>query len=189
MNNKRLLLACSLLLLLVVVSLVVAQDDVAAKIENAMSAGPMDVAQNATIVDTDLDENGDWIILREGDNGWTCMPALPFTPANDPACFDEMWMVWNEALFAGTDPDITAPGLAYMLQGGSDASNTDPFAMEPAEGEDWVYSPPHVMLLYPEPLDTMIFTTDPDWGGPYVMWAGTPFEHIMMPVAMEAEDG
>jgi len=27
-------------------------------------------------------------------------------------------------------------GFAYTLQGGSDASNTDPFATEPAAGEE-----------------------------------------------------
>jgi hypothetical protein len=161
--------------------------DVKAKIESAMSAAPVAIAENATIIDADVDENGDWITLREGTNGWTCMPALPWTPGNDPACFDEMWMIWNDALIAGTEPDITKPGLSYMLQGGSDASNIDPFIMEPPEGEDWVFSGPHVMLLFPNPLDTTYFTTDHDSGGPYVMWAGTPFEHIMMPVALEEE--
>jgi len=159
--------------------------EIQAKIENAMSATPLAIAQDATILDNEVDDNGNPIVLREGTNEWTCFPALPWTPANDPACFDPMWLIWNEALFAGTEPDITTPGLAYMLQGGSDASNTDPFAMEPPEGEDWVLSPPHVMLIFPEPLDTDLFTTDPDSGGPYVMWAGTAFEHIMMPVAFE----
>ena len=36
---------------------------------------------------------------------------------------------------AGEEPNTQVVGLAYMLQGGSDASNTDPFATEPAEGE------------------------------------------------------
>lgn len=163
------------------------QADVQAKIENAMSAAPLAIAQNATILDNEVDDNGNPIVLREGTNEWTCFPALPWTPGNDPACFDPMWMVLNDALFAGTEPDITAPGFAYMLQGGSDASNTDPFAMEPPEGEDWVFSAPHVMLIFPEPLDTDLFITDPDSGGPYIMWVGTPFEHIMMPVALDDE--
>jgi hypothetical protein len=72
-----------------------------------------------------------------------------------------------------------------MLQGGSDASNTDPFALEPAPGEDWITSGPHVMILSPVSLDTTLFSTDPNSGGPYVMWAGTPYEHIMMPVQAE----
>ena len=38
------------------------------------------------------------------------------------------------------------------------------------------------MLLFPDKLDTTLFTTDHTSGEPYVMWAGTPYEHIMMPV-------
>ena len=73
-----------------------------------------------------------------------------------------------------------------MLAGGSDASNTDPFAAEPAPGEDWIASPPHVMLLFPDQLDPTYFSTDHQSGGPYIMWAGTPYEHIMMPVQADA---
>ena len=162
-------------------------DEVQDKIENAMSAAPIAIAQNATILDNAFDENGDPIILREGTNEWTCFPALDETPSDDPVCFDPMWMVWWEALVSGTEPNITAPGFAYMLQGGSGASTTDPFLMEPAEGEDWKFSPPHVMVILPEPLDTDLFTTDPTLGGPWIMWAGTPYEHIMMPIELEEE--
>ena len=91
-------------------------------------------------------------------------------------------MQWFDALIAGTEPNITAPGVAYMLQGGSDPSNTDPLALEPPPGEEWISTPPHVMLLFPGKLDTTLFSTDHHYGGPYVMWAGTPYEHIMMPI-------
>jgi hypothetical protein len=75
-------------------------------------------------------------------------------------------------------------GLGYMLVGGSDASNTDPHAMGPAQGGNWVDTGPHVMLLnvgtmgesYPKQGD------NPDTKVPYVMWAGTPYEHLMIPV-------
>ena len=69
---------------------------------------------------------------------------------------------------------FTVPGIAYMLQGGTDASNTDPFATEPADGEDWVVSPPHLMILLPEDLDQTVFSTDPQSGGPWIMFPGTP---------------
>jgi hypothetical protein len=91
-------------------------------------------------------------------------------------------MDWLAALITQKEPNTTVPGLAYMLQGGSDASNTDPFATEPAEGDEWVSSPPHVMLLLPGELDQSVFSTDHASGGPFIMWAGTPYEHIMMPV-------
>jgi hypothetical protein len=38
-------------------------------------------------------------------------------------------------------------GLVYMLQGGSDASNDDPFATAPKPGEKWVTTGPHVMMV------------------------------------------
>jgi hypothetical protein len=164
---------------------VASQDDadVAAKIANAMSAAPSAISANATILDNALDDAGAFVVLREGSNDWSCFPDFPASPGNDPQCLDQTWLDWLYAFFAGEEPNVTVPGLAYMLQGGSDPSNTDPLATEPAEGEDWVSSPPHVMLLLPEELDQTVFSTDHDAGEPYIMWAGTPYEHIMMPVA------
>ena len=149
----------------------------------AMSAAPPSVGKAATIYDLNVDDQGNFIVLREGSNGWSCFPDAPGTPSVDPMCLDQTWMGWLAALVAKQDPNTTVPGLAYMLQGGSDASNTDPFATVPAAGDDWVSSPPHVMLLLPGDLDPSAFSTDHAAGGPYIMWAGTPYEHIMMPVS------
>jgi hypothetical protein len=157
--------------------------DVTAKIENAMSAAPSAIADNATILDNEMDDAGAFVVLREGSNDWSCFPDYPASPGNDPQCLDQTWLEWLYAFFAGDEPNVTVPGLAYMLQGGSEASNTDPLATEPAAGEDWVSAPPHVMLLLPGELDQSAFSTDHDSGEPYIMWAGTPYEHIMMPVA------
>ena len=140
-------------------------------------------------MDWNFDEDGNLIILHAGTNEWVCFPDRPNTLGPDPMCLDEMWMIWLDAFFTGTDPDITAFGLAYMLQGGSDPSNTDPSATEPADGEEWHLSPPHVMFIFPEAIDTDLFTTDPHSGGPYVMYPETPYEHIMMPVALEDMEG
>ena len=48
-------------------------ESVEAKIARAMSAGPPDIAKAARIVDTDA--QGKMLLLREGSNGFTCMPA------------------------------------------------------------------------------------------------------------------
>ena len=157
--------------------------EVAARIRNAMSAAPSSISANATILDYEMDDAGKFIVLREGSNDWSCFPDITSTPGNDPQCNDQAWMDWTYALFTGEEPNSTVPGLAYMLQGGSDASNTDPAATEPAAGENWVSSPPHVMLIMPEELDQSVFATDHASGEPFIMWAGTPYEHIMMPVA------
>ncbi len=172
------------------VGAVALQDDVgaAAKIENATSAAPPAIADDATVLDNELDDGGKFVVLREGTNGWYCSPDALGTPGMDPWCYDQTWLDWAYAFVAQEEPDTVVPGFAYMLQGGSDASNTDPFATEPAEGEEWVTSPPHVMLLMPGDLDQTVLSTDHGSGGPYIMWAGTPYEHVMMPVAEGEHD-
>jgi hypothetical protein len=123
------------------------------------------------------------VVLREGTNGWTCTPDWPASPGNDPQCLDPVFNSWNDAWMAGTDPQITRPGIAYMLQVGSDPSETGPAAMKPAPGQDWVTTPPHVMILAPGGFDKVYFSTDPNSGYPYIMFDDTPYEHLMVPVA------
>jgi hypothetical protein len=157
--------------------------DAQAKIADAMRAAPSSISAQATILDYAMDAAGKFVVLREGGNGWSCFPDTPGTPSDDPMCLDQTWMAWMDAFMANKAPTTTVPGLAYMLQGGTDASNTDPFATEPAAGEEWVTSPPHVMIILPGKLDQTVFSTDEHSGQPWIMFAGTPYEHIMMPVA------
>jgi hypothetical protein len=159
-----------------------ATPDAQAKIADAMRAGPASIAENATILDYTMDAAGKFTVLRKGSNDWFCFPDTPGTPSDDPQCMDHTWLEWNYAYVAGTAPQVTQPGLEYMLQGGTDASNTDPMATQPASGQDWLTSPPHVMLVLPDTLDQSVFSTDPNSGGPWIMWAGTPYEHLMVPI-------
>jgi hypothetical protein len=151
-----------------------------AKIANAMSAAPEAISANATIMDTGMD--GMMMELRAGTNGWTCMPDLPQTPGPDPMCLDGAFLTWVDALIKKEPPNVSGVGLAYMLQGGSDASNSDPFATGPAPGADWVDTGPHVMMIPENPADLEGIPTDYTTGAPYVMYKGTPYAHIMMPV-------
>ncbi|MBP9072085.1 MAG: DUF4440 domain-containing protein [Caldilineaceae bacterium] len=160
----------------------------ASRIANAERAGTSAVAQDATILDWDED-GSPTVVLREGTNGWTCITDWPVSPGNDPQCNDANWQKWSEAFGAGDEPEITGVGISYMLAGGSDPSNTDPMAMSPAEGEEWVSTPPHVMLLFPDGFDAEYFSTEPKQDEPYIMWDGTPYEHLMIPVvAITAEE-
>lgn len=146
------------------------------------------MSDEATILDYADDytkEGATEPVLRQGTNGWTCFPDAPSTPGNDPWCLDRHGLDWWHALARGVEPQLTAPGLSYMLQGGSDASATDPTATEPAPGDDWVAAPPHVMFFATEPLDAAAWGTDHHSGRPFLMWAGTPYEHLMMPVPGE----
>ena len=38
-------------------------------------------------------------------------------------------------------------GLMYMLAGGTDASNTDPYATKPTKDNHWIKTGPHVMVV------------------------------------------
>jgi hypothetical protein len=163
-----------------------ATPDAQAKITEAMSAAPASLAEKATILDNGLDDSGKFVVLREGSNGWYCLPDALGTPGPDPWCFDHTWLDWAYAFVAQKEPNTQVVGLAYMLQGGSDASNTDPFATEPEAGNEWMNSSAHVMLLLPGDLAQSGFSADYQSGGPWIMWAGTPYEHLMMPVAAGA---
>ena len=105
-----------------------------ATIQSAMSAAPMAIAKDAAIVDYPTKAGQPLIEVRKGTNGWTCFPDWQATPGNDPQCFDETWMKWNDAFMGGTEPNISAPGIAYMLQGGSDASKHRSLGEEATEG-------------------------------------------------------
>jgi hypothetical protein len=147
----------------------------------AESAGPPAIASPAMIVE--FDATGGATELRAGTNGWLCLPDDPATPGTDPMCADPVWQAWLEAHGNRTTPDITRLGIAYMLQGGQAASNDDPFATEPAPGQEWIEDGPHLMLLVPNPRTSLQgISTDPKSGGPHVMWAGTDYAHVMVPI-------
>ncbi len=146
----------------------------------AMSAAPAEIGAEATLMDRD--ESGGLVPLRDGTNGWLCVTdENPVAPGEYPACLDGAWQAWFAAFQAGEAPEIDGIGISYMLQGGPAASNTDPMATAPPEGEDWLMDPAHVMILVPDPAMLDAFPTEHGTGGPYVMWAGTPYVHLMVP--------
>lgn len=154
------------------------------RISNAMSAAPPAVSANATIMEFSTGANAQPVTLRSGNNGWTCFPDNPATPGNDPICLDRQWMAWREGVLGRRAPVITGPGLAYRLQGGSEASTTDPFATSPAAGQTWMQLPPHILLLSPQRWDSTVFPSEMgiNAGGPWVLFANTAWEQLIVPV-------
>ena len=158
-----------------------ARADDAVIIKDAESAAPAAVAAGASILAPQAD--GTIKALRESKNGFWCMPNDPNTPGNDPMCGDANSMEWAMAWMGKKDPPKGKVGLIYMLAGGSDASNTDPYATAPTETNNWIKTGRHVMIM--NAMDMMAgYPTDakPDTSKPYVMWAGTPYQHLMVPV-------
>jgi hypothetical protein len=151
-------------------------------IKSAMRAAPAKVAAGATIVA--IDKDGKMRTLREGKNGFTCLPDNPATPGPDPMCMDKAALEWAEAWMAHKTPASGKVGFMYMLAGGTDASNTDPYATKPGPDKHWVKTGAHVMVVGAEPAfyDKYPKGADPDTTETYVMWAGTPYQHLMVPI-------
>jgi hypothetical protein len=148
----------------------------AEKIKSAMSAAPLAVAKDSTIVDMPSMK-----VLRKGTNGWTCIPDGP-SPGLDPMCLDKNGMEWADAWMHHKDPPADKLGFGYMLMGGSDASNTDPFATEPHSADRWVETGPHVMVLNIGSRFAGYPTTAENTKVPYVMFPNTPYAHLMIPI-------
>ena len=151
------------------------------KIANALGAAPAEIARSAAVKDWPAGEGGEFTVLREGTNRWTCLPDDPTTRGNDPMCLDAVWMDALTAYFAGRAPQVTRVGYAYMLNSDAEGSNTDPMASAPTTENQWHHQGPHVMVLYPDPTLLEGLPTTPTEYGPYVMFAGTPIAHVMFP--------
>ncbi|OGB28847.1 MAG: hypothetical protein A3F78_07345 [Burkholderiales bacterium RIFCSPLOWO2_12_FULL_61_40] len=151
-------------------------------IQSAMKAAPKKVSAAAKIVAMEAD--GQMRTLREGSNGFTCMPDNPATPGPDPMCMDKTSLEWANAWMGHKTPETGKVGFMYMLAGGTDASNTDPYATKPGVDKHWVKTGPHVMIVGADAsfYDMYPKSADPDTSAPYVMWPGTPYQHLMIPV-------
>jgi hypothetical protein len=152
-----------------------------ALIRSAMTAAPPAVGRRAAVVA--MDARGHMRTVRRGTNGFTCMADNPATPGPDPMCMDENAMAWVMAWIEHRTPLNGRVGLMYMLAGGTDASNTDPYSERPGRGAPWVRTGPHIMVVGSDSLLAGYPSGPrPDTSRPYVMWAGTPYAHLMIPV-------
>jgi hypothetical protein len=187
MRAKSLFLALVIIAVAVALSVSAADKPAAAPsdsqlIASAMKAAPPSVAKGATIVAMNAD--GTMRTLRKGTNGFTCMPDNPATPGPDPMCLDPNAMAWAQAWMGHKTPPAGKVGFMYMLAGGTDASNTDPYATKPTATNHWVKTGPHVMIVGGDQAFYASYPKDADpvTSVPYIMWAGTPYQHLMAPV-------
>ena len=123
--------------------------------------------------------------LREGSNGFTCMPDNPTTPGPDPMCMDAA------AMDVGERMDVEE--AAHRRQGRPDVharrrhrceqhrSVRDRARRRTTIGCE---TGPHVMIVGAAPEFYAMYpkNADPDTAVPYVMWSGTPYQHLMIPV-------
>ena len=145
-------------------------------IAQALSAAPAAVAKHATVIR--VDNEGSIRTLRSGSNGFTCMIM-----GTDKMCNDANSMEFIHAMMKHAPPPDKV-GISYMLAGDQGASNTDPYATSKTADNHWIVTGPHLMVFGP-PSKALGYTEakDPDPNKPYMMWAGTPYEHAMIPLA------
>jgi hypothetical protein len=143
------------------------------KIARAMSAGPQSISQSARIVDTDA--QGNHVVLREGSNGFTCMPGNPEVVGDPPMCADAASMLWfADAKAHKPKPTNTVPGVTYMLAGATQRSDSDPYDITSPP----ITVGPHWMIMWPfDAGATGLPTTHRDTGA-YIMWSGSPYAHL-----------
>jgi hypothetical protein len=140
-------------------------------------AAPATILANATVLN--MAPDGTMKTVRTGTNGWTCMD-----PGGAPMCADAGGLEWAQAYMSkGTAPQKL--GVVYMLKGDNGASNTEPHSMTETADNNWVVTGPHVMIVGAEAKNMMHAhprEAKGDPSKPFVMWMGTPYEHLMMPV-------
>jgi hypothetical protein len=150
--------------------------------KQALAAGPDAVAKGAAVMRPEA--NGTMRTLRQGTNDFTCLIM-----GTDRMCADKNAMQFIHAMMHKEAP-ANQLGVAYMLGGDTGpsgevggASNTDPSATAKTADNHWIVTAPHIMLFGP-PAKTLRYTEapDPDPTKPYIMWAGTPYAHAMVPV-------
>ena len=144
----------------------------------ALSAAPKSVGDGATVMR--MEKDGSMRTLRAGKNGFTCLVM-----GTDKMCNDSNAMEFIHAMMMHQAPPDKI-GISYMLAGDEGASNTDPSATGKTADNHWIVTGPHIMVVGPG-TKSLGYTEakDPDPKQPYMMWAGTPYAHAMIPVAMK----
>ncbi len=142
----------------------------------ATSAAPAGAASAASVATVAAD--GSVRQLRRGTNNFTCIPDNVKTPGSDPMCADANGMKWLVSWMSGGSPPKAA-GLIYMLSigrvGTAAGQNKLPAAC--------LRVGPHLMVVGAPDLLTGYPTVSPGAKAPFVMSAGTPYAHLIVPVS------
>ena len=136
-----------------------------AKISDALKAGPPFITKTATILDWPQKPGGEYRVLRQGTNEWTCLPGVPGYSHDEPGCFDPVFLQWMKDSLAGREPHITTVGIAYMYVGA-----WVPNKSRNGAGGDEFHVGPHIMIVSPHEnqKELQSINHDGSTGMPYV---------------------
>ena len=137
------------------------------QIARAIAAGPSTVTGAAKILGADA--QGKTIVLRDGNNGFTCVPGNPKIVGHPAFCSNEAARQWSADLAAGKQsPTNKVAGFVYMLSGATDRGTSGATVKI---GPQW-------MIIWPfDPKATGLSATKKDTGA-YIMWPGTSYAHL-----------
>ena len=137
----------------------------AEKIADALRAGPTFITKDATLLDWPSSPGGEYRVLRKGTSEWTCLPAIPGYPHDEPGCFDRAFFQWLKDSLAGKDPHIETVGIAYMYVGA-----WVPNLSGPGPKTQDFHVGPHIMIVSPHEnqKELQSFSHDGSNGMPYV---------------------
>lgn len=138
-----------------------------AQLARAIAAGPKQVTDSARIEGSDA--QGKRIVLREGTNGFTCLPGNPKVVGRPASCSNQAAQQWSADLAAGKPaPTNKEAGFIYMESGATERS---------ASGAT-VKIGPQWMIIWPfDPKASGLSATKKDTGA-YILWPGTPYAHL-----------
>jgi len=138
-----------------------------AQIARAIAAGPKSVTESARIEGRDA--QGKKVVLREGNNGFTCVPGNPRVVGRPASCSNQAAQQWSADLAAGKPaPTNTVAGIIYMQSGATERS---------ASGATLTIGP-QWMIIWPfDPKASGLSGTKKDTGA-YILWPGTPYAHL-----------
>jgi hypothetical protein len=153
----------------------------AAKIADALRAGPNFITKSATLLDWPPAPGGEFRVLRKGTRDWSCLPAVPGYPHDEPGCFDPVFLQWMKDSFAGRTPQIESVGIAYMYVG---AWVPDKSERAHTAAHDF-HVGPHIMIVSPHKNQDELqqLSHDGSNGMPYVAHLpGRTDLYLVMPV-------
>ena len=153
----------------------VTEEDLLQRLEGV---APAEVLGSATLLH--VTDAAEMQTVREATNGWTCM-----YPGTNPMCVDAGGLEWMHALMQGSDKAPQDLGFVYMMLGDEGASNIDPAATTETPDNAWVKTGPHVMIVGATARPMLLGyprQAEADPTNAFVMWADTPYEHLMLPV-------
>ena len=155
-------------------------------VAHAVSAAPEAVSSGATIYL--FEDDSSLRTLREGTDSWWCMTDVPVSPSFDPMCGDANALEWATAWITKAEPPAGKPGFIYRLAPGFAGDPADPYAPDPyatgqTENVIWLMTRPHVAVVNAPELMAG-YPSEPGPGAlvTFVMWAGTPYTHLILPV-------